>query len=432
MYGAIFGDIIGSRFEFDSGPWTKEFDLFAYGCGYTDDTVMTIAIAEALLEAGKDATVEEIEKCCIQSMQKWGQKYPTAGYGGRFYGWLFHTKNPKPYGSFGNGSAMRVSSVGLLYDSLERTREVARATANVTHNHPEGLKGAECVAAVMYLARTGANKEAIKAYVTEEFGYDISQTVDELRPFHKHDETCMDALPKALIAFFEGTSYEDVVRNAVSLGGDTDTIAAIAGAMAEAYFGVPAGILMEGAKYIEDDMMEVIRRFGQVRDGGDKSLKNQRYENNQYIKYAVNQIYENQNIENLTLLLDVLMKRMDEQGEVPTPLVDVNHLVDQLDLNQVVEGKTFSFAGDMRLRFDTMQDKAGKQWIPLFTDEEELERQPTTNVSANIAIEAILRNGLNNPEVEGVVINPFGQPYTIDKTVLEIVMRRYDEFGERK
>ncbi|MCR4867271.1 MAG: ADP-ribosylglycohydrolase family protein [Lachnospiraceae bacterium] len=261
MYGAILGDIVGSRFEFDRGILSKDFEFITKDDKWTDDTVMTIAVAEALLETGKDATVDEIEAACIKSMQKWGRKYPNAGYGSRFICWL-SAKDPKPYGSYGNGSAMRVSAVGWLYDSLEGTREVARATANVSHNHPEGIKGAECTAAVIYMGRTGASLNEIEDYVIKEFGYDLSETLDQMRARHKHDESCMDTLPKALKSFFEGTSYEDVVRNAISLGGDTDTIAAIAGAMAEAYFGMSIQLKDECQKQLEKDMLIVMNRFG--------------------------------------------------------------------------------------------------------------------------------------------------------------------------
>ena len=261
MYGAILGDIIGSRFEFDRGGKTKEFELFTSEDSFTDDTAMTIAIGEALMKAGLAADTDSIEREVTSSMRAWAKRYPEAGYGGRFYKWLFWSHNTQPYGSFGNGSAMRVSAAGLLYDTIERTREVAKSTAVVTHNHPEGIKGAECTAAVMFLARTGATKDEIKEYVVREFGYDISATVDELRPFHKHNETCMDALPKALVSFFDGESYEDVIRNAVSLGGDTDTIAAIAGAMAECYFDMPITLLGECLSKLEDDMREVVKQF---------------------------------------------------------------------------------------------------------------------------------------------------------------------------
>ncbi len=261
MYGAILGDIIGSRFEFDRGPWTKDFEPVHPDAKWTDDTVMTVAIAEALLEVGRDAGVSVIEEACIWSMQKWGRKYSDAGYGGHFRRWL-RASDPKPYGSYGNGSAMRVSAAGWLYDSLERTREVARTTAAVTHNHPEGIKGAECTAAVIFLARNGATKEEIHDFIHREFGHDLSETLEEMRAHHRMDESCMDALPKALRSFLDGEDFEDVIRNAVSLGGDTDTIAAIAGAMGEAMFRVrpedPVRALLER---LTPDMKEVLTRF---------------------------------------------------------------------------------------------------------------------------------------------------------------------------
>lgn len=169
MYGAILGDIIGSPFEFDRGDKTKNFELFSKGCGFTDDSVMTIAVGEALLAVGPKAAVKEIEEAVASNMQDWGGRYPHAGYGGRFRHWL-KEKNPKPYGSYGNGSAMRVSAAGWLYDSMERTREVARATANVTHNHPEGIKGAEATASAIYMARNGSSKEEIKEYIDYSWG----------------------------------------------------------------------------------------------------------------------------------------------------------------------------------------------------------------------------------------------------------------------
>jgi len=199
MYGAILGDIIGSPFEFDRGDKTKNFDLFSEGCGFTDDSVMTIAVGEALLAVGPKAAVKEIEEAIATNMQDWGGRYPHAGYGGRFRHWL-KEKNPKPYGSYGNGSAMRVSAAGWLYDSMERTREVARATANVTHNHPEGIKGAESTASAIYMARNGSSKEEIKAYIEREFHYDLSRTLDNIRTYYHHVESCQETVPEAIIA----------------------------------------------------------------------------------------------------------------------------------------------------------------------------------------------------------------------------------------
>ena len=233
MYGAILGDIIGSPFEFDRGDKTKDFKLFSRRSHFTDDSVMTLAVCEALLKVGQDATVKEIEDTVISSMQSWGRRYPRAGYGGYFRRWLT-ARHPEPYNSFGNGSAMRVSAVGWLYDSLEKTRTVAKATANVTHNHPEGIKGAEATASAIVMARNGSSKEEIKKYIEKEFHYGLNRTLNEIRPGYHMDETCQKTVPEAIIAFLEATDFEDAIRNAVSLGGDTDTLGAITGSIAEA------------------------------------------------------------------------------------------------------------------------------------------------------------------------------------------------------
>ena len=263
MYGAIIGDIIGSRFEFDQGDKSREFELFTNECDFTDDTVMTIAVAEALLDAGPEADEKTVKEALIRSMKKWGKKYPHAGYGARFIDWVL-TDNSEPYGSYGNGSAMRVSSAGWLYDSLERTREVARWTAEVTHNHPEGIKGAESEAAAIFMARNGASKEDIKDYIVSEFGYDLSRTLDEIRPGYFHVEDCMRTMPEAFECFFEAGSYEECIRNVMYIGGDTDTLCAISGAVAEAFWGIPLSIIAEGGKFIPEDIEEVVSRFSKA------------------------------------------------------------------------------------------------------------------------------------------------------------------------
>ena len=264
MYGAILGDIIGSPFEFDRGNKTKEFDLFTKGCDFTDDSVMTIAVGEALLAVGAEATVKEIEEALVTNMQDWGKRYPYAGYGGRFRYWL-RERNPKPYGSYGNGSAMRVSAVGWLYDSLERTREVARATANVTHNHPEGIKGAEATASAIYMARNESSKEEIKEYIEREFHYNLDRTLDEIRPGYHMDETCQRTVPEAIIAFLESKDFEDAIRNAVSLGGDTDTLGAITGSIAEAFYGISDVLIAECRSRIDEGLMtDILDEFDHI------------------------------------------------------------------------------------------------------------------------------------------------------------------------
>ena len=259
MYGAIAGDMIGAPYEFDRSPKVKEFPLFSTGSQFTDDSVMTVAVAEALMDTIGQADTE-IKAALIRSMKKWGAKYPDAGYGNMFYQWL-HAADPKPYGSYGNGSAMRVSSAGWLYDTLEKTRHIARLTAEVTHNHPEGIKGAEATASVIYLSRMGLSKKEIKAYIVREFGYNLSRTCDEIRPGYYHIETCPKTVPEAITAFMEGMDFEDVIRTAVSLGGDCDTLTCIAGGMAEAFYGMPDFIRDEVRNRLPDDMLWILNRM---------------------------------------------------------------------------------------------------------------------------------------------------------------------------
>ena len=260
MFGAILGDIIGQPYEFDMSPKKKDFPLFSELPHFTDDTVMTIAICDGILKAGLEADENTMKTAMITSMQLWGHKYPHAGYGGRFYFWLAREET-KPYNSWGNGSAMRVSSVGWLFESLERTREVARWSAEVTHNHPEGIKGAESIASVIWMARNGNSKAEIKEYVQREFGYDLSRTCDQIRPDYHHVESCQETCPPAITAFLEGSSFEDVIRTAVSLGGDCDTLTDIATAMAEAFYGLPEEMKTKCLEYTMPDMNEVMKEF---------------------------------------------------------------------------------------------------------------------------------------------------------------------------
>lgn len=258
MYGAILGDIIGSPYEFDMGNKSKEFPLFSKNSMFTDDTVMTIAVAEAFMDAPDDE--ETIRKRLIQSMQKWGRLYPNAGYGLRFSDWL-DSDDPQPYNSWGNGSAMRVSSVAWLFDELNTVRRMARISAGVSHNHPEGIKGAEATASAIFLARTGSSKADIKAYIEAQFGYDLSRTCDEIRPCYHHVESCQETVPEAITAFLEGNSFEDVMRTAVSLGGDCDTLTAIAGSIAEGFYGVPEMLKQECRTRLTKDLRDVLSRF---------------------------------------------------------------------------------------------------------------------------------------------------------------------------
>lgn len=258
MFGAILGDIIGSPYEFDMGEKTKEFPLFSKNSIFTDDTVMTVAVAEAFMDAPENEDI--IRSRLIQSMQRWGRAYPDAGYGARFSRWL-ESPAPEAYNSWGNGSAMRVAAVAWLYDDLDTVRRMAQLSAEVTHNHPEGIKGAEATAAAIYLGRTGCNKAEIKRFIEDTFRYDLRRTCDEIRPHYRHVESCQETVPEAITAFLEGNSFEDVIRTAVSLGGDCDTLTCIAGSIAEGFYGVPEHLKQECRRRLPADLLAVADRF---------------------------------------------------------------------------------------------------------------------------------------------------------------------------
>lgn len=259
LYGAIIGDIVGSRFEGKGKKIkTKDFELFAPDCRFTDDTVMTVAVAEIFLQACFGFHDLEIMRFgtirLIDAMQRWGRKYPHAGFGGRFKAWLF-SANPRPYNSFGNGSAMRVSAVGWYADRTDWVECAAHWTARPIHDHPEGIKGAKAVAAAICLARTGHSKEEIKSYIETEFDYDLSRSLVDVRKTCIFNETCPISVPEAIIAFLESTDFEDAIRNAVSLGGDSDTQAAIAGSIAEAFYLIPDHLIQKCREYLPSDML---------------------------------------------------------------------------------------------------------------------------------------------------------------------------------
>lgn len=260
MIGAILGDVVGSIYEFDNIK-TKEFELFDKECFFTDDSVMTIAIAEALMQADeiKEENLEDFKENLITVMHEIGVKYPDCGYGGHFLVWMLRNKR-EPYNSFGNGSAMRVSSVGWYAKSLEEAELIAKATAEVTHNHPEGIKGAVATSGAVFLARTGATMDELKEYISKY--YTIDFTIDEIRPVYKFNETCQETVPQAMQAFFESTSFEDAIRNAISIGGDSDTLAAITGAVAEAYYGIPEEMKETALSYLDERLLSIVERFG--------------------------------------------------------------------------------------------------------------------------------------------------------------------------
>lgn len=261
MIGAIIGDIVGSRYEFRN-HLSKDFELFTDECAFTDDTVMTCAVADALMQRGERDDDAALSRQTVESMQRIGRMYPDCGYGARFIHWMF-SENPQPYNSCGNGSAMRVSAVGFLAQSEDEVKRLSHAVTAVTHDHPEGIKGAECTAMCIFLARQGKSREEIRRFVEENY-YTLDKSCEdwrrEMNGMHGR-EICQISVPQALECFFESTDFEDCIRNCISIGGDSDTIAAIAGGIAEAFYGVPEELVEKAKTYLPAPLLDVVERF---------------------------------------------------------------------------------------------------------------------------------------------------------------------------
>lgn len=255
VIGAIVGDVVGSVYEFRNHR-SKEFPLFCYRCFATDDSIMTLAVAKALMDSANART--DLSEVTVRAMQSVGGPYPGCGYGRSFFRWMY-TENPKPYNSYGNGAAMRVSAVANVAKSEEDVKKLSALVTGVTHNHPEGLKGAEAVAVANWMGLNGCTKTQI-AYKMESY-YDLNFTIDEIRPFYKFNETCQMTVPQAIKAFLEGNDFEDVLRTAISVGGDSDTLAAIACSIAGAYYGVPNDIAQTAKTYLDEKLSGILRDF---------------------------------------------------------------------------------------------------------------------------------------------------------------------------
>lgn len=415
MYGAILGDIIGSPYEFDRGKKTKDFPFFDKGASFTDDSVMTIAVADALMQAVAAGVIDDesaTKDLLIDSMHKWGHKYPHAGYGGRFYNWLRRSER-EPYGSWGNGSAMRVSSAGWLFDDLESTRKVARWTAEVSHNHPEGVKGAEATAAAIWMARNGKNKDEIRAFIEGEIGYDLSRTCDEIRPGYYHVESCQQTVPEAITAFLEGNDFEDVIRTAVSLGGDCDTLTCIAGSIAEAFYGVSDELKRECEDRIPADMLDILLMLHTDRRA-------------ELVKEAIEGFYADTSEDNLVRLLWMLKS--------PLLWVPCSAVLSENDQKQIeamldgcgedlesLAGQTFTSIDAIEMIPDILTD-GENDFLPAFTSIEEMGEygDSFSKVQKHI-MEIIWMAEHGEREVAGIVVNAFSKPFKLDKELFKVI-----------
>lgn len=267
MLGAIVGDVVGSRFEFNNHR-SKDFEMFVNSCEATDDSIMTIAIGKALLETDKEFELideeylELLKENSVKYMQEIGRKYPHCGFGGRFYGWIFSNEFPKPYNSYGNGSAMRVSPVVYFSKTIDDVKKLSKAVTEVSHNHPEGIKGAEATAVAIFMAKSGRTIDEIRKEIEDNY-YDLDFTIDGIRDTYRFNETCQDTVPQAIQAFLESNSFEDAIRIAISVGGDSDTLAAITGSIAGEYYEIPGKIENETLKYLDDYLLDFYDEFNE-------------------------------------------------------------------------------------------------------------------------------------------------------------------------
>lgn len=415
MLGAILGDIIGSVYE-RRNTTRSDFPLFSEGCRPTDDSVMTLAVARALMHTwGQDD--EAIRKELIRQMQGLGRGYPHAGYGSSFRTWL-REEDPQPYGSYGDGSAMRVSAVGWLYTTIEKTLHAAELTAEVSHNHPEGIRGAQAVAACIFLARAGKSKSEIARYVTDTFGYDLSRHVEQCRYEH-FDSSCQGTVPQAIICFLERYDYESCVRAAISLGGDSDTLACMTGSIAEAYYGLPAELKQETLQRLNEDLRGIATSFHRFCEKTDRHIPDppltpetpvagaeriQRGIADLHYGFTRGDQAGQSGVIALFLALGVAMR---SNGVLLAPV-------------QSVEGKP-----DQQ-RLHPLFDQENHAFVPLFTCRAELEKGKLHGrsddfipMSVTDCVQLSIR--LEKSGVRGIILNPFGQSFRIDQKNLQLL-----------
>lgn len=420
MLGAIFGDIVGSPYEFNNIK-TEDFPLISKSCRFTDDSVMTVAVAKALMDSeGKGD--EAIKAALRLQMKAFGKLYNEAGYGARFKQWIESDSN-EGYGSYGNGSAMRVSPVGWMYDSIERTLQVAKLTAEVTHNHPEGIKGAQAVAAAIFFARHKVDKKDLKSYIEQTFDYDLSRTLDEIRPGYTFDVSCQGSVPEAIIAFLESNGYVDAVKKAVSIGGDSDTIACITGAIAEAYYGMPEPVKQDALSFMTRDMKAVYYRFRDFMAKNPNGIHETAYRKNLTDSLPADLTF-------LEECIDAFHEDLKEnkKGKVLSPERVYNELERLLESEAemiiLVEPpetvKALLSAPVVRV----IQDVDGNLLFPVFTSEEGASRLDNA-YGITDTLENILEAVKNNKDIKGIVINPFSKNFLIQREGIEYLLRSF-------
>ncbi len=439
MYGAILGDIIGSPYEFDvNNIKTTEFELFSERSEFTDDSVMTLAVAEALMNCGTGADEDTMKKALVEAMKKYGRRYPFAGYGARFSMWL-EEEEPAPYNSYGNGSAMRVSPAAwLCQEDLQQMLHIAAVTAAVSHNHPEGIKGAQATAAVIFMGIHGASKEEIRDTVSKAFGYDLTKTCDEIRPGYHHVESCQETVPQAIAAFLEGDSFESVIRLAVSLGGDSDTLACIAGSMAEAFYGVPEDLRREARERLAPDLRSVLDRFDRKLEEDSAARKSDparmeawnnalkpravkkgpEFAGSEELEMQLEKLAAERTKENLSACFEALRSAMRSGGNVLLPVQPF-----------VPRGSGHPAARALKMKLAATKD--GRSWQIAYTSDRVYKSgrsagDPAMAATIRQALSQYVKDAPGNSKapdnIAGIVLNPEKYPLFVSREVIAKIL----------
>lgn len=429
MLGAILGDIIGSPYERpDRNIRKTDFPLFSDRSTFTDDTVMTCAVAQGLMESyGSDD--ESVRHSLTMNMHALGRAYPARGYGNKFQTWLL-VNGAGPYNSYGNGSAMRVSAAGWLYRTLEETLHAAQLTAEVTHNHPEGIKGAQAVAAAIFLARARCEKQDIRNYIMRDFGYDLTPSLAEYRAKSQWNETCQGTVPQALTAFFEGSGFVDTIRKAVSLGGDSDTIAAMAGSIAEAYYGIPENLEKEAYRHLDERLGTIVVQFhrfyyehsGTPENGWQDTVyynPDPEIAQMQPLEQSIYEFYHHDEKvrEKPDKVFDELVKLMD---------LDANILISVRQPSKNLEREKRNGGVEVQC----IADNQGNILMPMFTSRENLSKR--NDYVMTTGINGFLQTLLDAENVEGIIINPFGDNFVLNKGAVRFLIEKQKTIREQE
>ncbi len=426
MLGAILGDMIGSPYEGkEQNIRTTDFPLFTDKSIFTDDTVMTAAVADALMDSyGREDDI--VLNTLSMGMRAMGRSYPGRYYGDQFQAWIIVDDAPA-YGSFGNGSAMRVSAAGWLYRTLGETLHAAELTALPTHNHPEGIRGAQAIAAAIFLARAKCEKQDIRNYLMRKFGYDLTKSVKEYRSHPVYSTSCEATVPIALTAFFEGTGFVDIIRKAVSVGGDSDTIAAMAGSIAEAYYGIPANLEEEAFNRLDDRIRRIIGKFhrfyyensGTPLNGWqDEVYYNPDAELNALkpLAESLTSFYEHKAVDPEPVFTE-LVKLLDSESEV---LVSVRQPSADLSREKRTGGA----------EIQCIQDNDGRILMPIFTSQRALGKQDTYVMT--IPLSGLFQTLQASGTVSGIIINPYGDNFVITKDVADYLQTRLESLEDER